>query len=159
MANILPPPPIGEPPGSFAWQQWYVSLQQLYTGTGTVPWALIDTAGSDIQDIAARAHNNLQSIQGGTTGTFFHLKSAIKSSKVHDFGSIAAGVTATTTQTVTGAGTDDVVLITPNSQLEDGLVIYGFVNAVDTVTIVAQNTIGAAIDPASRTYYILVMDN
>lgn len=76
MATVLPPPPIGEPPGSFAWQQWYLALQQIYAGTGTVPWELIDTSGSDITDIVSRAHNNLQSMQGGTAGEFFHLTSA-----------------------------------------------------------------------------------
>lgn len=76
MALVLPPVPIGEPAGSFAWDQWYLSLQQLFAGTGTVPWALVDTSGSNITDIASRAHNNLQTIQGGTSGEFYHLTSA-----------------------------------------------------------------------------------
>jgi len=77
MANSLPPPPIGEPPDSLAWQQWYIQLGNIFSTTGgTIPWSLIDTSGSDITDIINRAHNNLQSIQGGTTGEFFHLTSA-----------------------------------------------------------------------------------
>src|ERR1043165_9225108 len=102
MAGILPPPPIGEPPGSFAWEQWYSALTSLYQQSGTIPWSLIDTTGSDITDIASRAHNNLQSIQGGTSGSYYHLKTALKAQKTFDFGSIAGDSTGTTTQTVTG---------------------------------------------------------
>lgn len=73
MATVLPPPPIGEPAGSFAWQQWYLALSQIYSGTGTIPWALVDTAGSNLTDIATRAHNNLQTIQGGASNDYYHL--------------------------------------------------------------------------------------
>lgn len=72
MPGSLPPAPIGEPPGSLAWQQWYIQLSQLYTATGAIPWDSIDTAGSDITDLASRAHNNLQSLQGGTSNEYYH---------------------------------------------------------------------------------------
>jgi hypothetical protein len=76
VALTLPPVPIGEPEGSFAWQQWYLALQQIYNGTGTIAWALVDKTGSNITDIATRAHNNLQSAQGGTSGERYHLTQA-----------------------------------------------------------------------------------
>jgi len=72
MPGTLPPAPINEPPGSFAWQQWYSELTALYSQAGVIPWAAIDTTGSNITDIASRAHNNLQTIQGGTTGEYYH---------------------------------------------------------------------------------------
>lgn len=156
----LPPFPIGAAPDSFEMQQWYLALQaQLGGATGTIPWDNVSKTGSDLSDLAARAHNNLQSIQGGSTGLYYHLETAIKGSLTHDFGSIAAGATATQTVAVTGAAVDNAVFVSPSTQLEDGLVIYGFVSSANTVTIVAQNTIGSPIDPASRTYYIMVLDN
>jgi hypothetical protein len=79
MPGSLPPAPIGEPPGSFAWEQWYTLLTNLYTSTGAIPWDSIDTTGSNITDIATRDHNNLQSIQGGTSGEYYHLTSAQQS--------------------------------------------------------------------------------
>ena len=76
MALVLPPPPIGEPPGSLAWQQWYLALTALYGTTGAIPWATIDTAGSNITDIATRPHNSLTTIQGGAANDYYHLTSA-----------------------------------------------------------------------------------
>ena len=72
MALTLPPPPIGEPPGSLAWQQWYLALTALYGESGAIAWSAVDTAGSNITDIASRAHNNLQSIQGGSSNNYYH---------------------------------------------------------------------------------------
>lgn len=76
MPGTLPPAPINEPAGSFAWQQWYSELTALYSAAGAIPWTAIDTTGSNITDIASRAHNNLQTIQGGTTGEYYHNTSA-----------------------------------------------------------------------------------
>jgi hypothetical protein len=156
----LPPAPIGEPPGSFAWQQWYTALQQQFGGaSGTISWELIDTSGSNLTDIATRAHNNLQTIQGGTTGSFFHLKTALKGSKTHDFGNVAAVNIATTTQAVTGATTTSVVVVTPTATLANGLTVYGYVSSADTVTLVCVNASAGVIAAGSKTYNILVMDN
>jgi len=74
MAAILPPTPVGVPPGSSYWNDWYEKLRYLVnTGSITVTWTNINFAGSNITDIASRAHNNLQSIQGGTAGEYNHL--------------------------------------------------------------------------------------
>jgi hypothetical protein len=72
VATTLPPVPIGEPAGSLAWQQWYLALQQLYTGAGTIAWDLVDKTGSDLVDLAARDHASLQNIQGGSSGERYH---------------------------------------------------------------------------------------
>lgn len=154
----LPPPPMNSyDNNSFVWLEWYRKLRDFIQTSGSVPWDVVDKAGANITDIPNRAHNNLQSLQGGTAGSYYHLIKYLSSSKTHDFGSISTVSTATTTQTVTGAAAGDTVLITPSTALEAGLVVYGYVSAADTITIVANNPTAGSIDPASRTYYILVL--
>jgi hypothetical protein len=77
MAVILPPTPIGVPPGHSFWNDWYEKLRTIVnTGAVSVTWSNINFAGSNITSIASRAHNNLQSMQGGTTGERYHLTAA-----------------------------------------------------------------------------------
>lgn len=77
MAVLLPPTPVGVPPGHSFWNDWYEKLRTLInTGSVTVLWSNINFSGSNITDIANRAHNNLQSFQGGTAGEYYHLTSA-----------------------------------------------------------------------------------
>lgn len=73
MANSLPPPPINDPMGSFVWLEWYRQLRNYVSQSGSVPWGVIDFNGSDIRDIALRSHNNMQTLQGGTTSQYFHI--------------------------------------------------------------------------------------
>jgi len=73
MAQLLPPPPINDKPGSFTWLEWYRQLRSYVTTTGNVPWYILDFSGSNITDIALRGHNNLQSIQGGGSNEHYHL--------------------------------------------------------------------------------------
>lgn len=100
MALSLPPVPIGEPQGSFAWQQWYLDLQSLYTGTGTIAWSLVDKAGSNLADLATKDHASLQNMQGGITGERYHLTSAQHSS-LTSLPTIAAGTYTPTLTNVT----------------------------------------------------------
>ena len=76
MAVVLPPPPVNDQPGSFTWMEWYRQLRNYVSTSGSVPWYIIDFAGSNITDIASRAHNNLQGLQGGTSGEKYHLTAA-----------------------------------------------------------------------------------
>lgn len=74
MAVILPPTPIGVPPGHSFWNDWYEKLRTIVnTGAVSVIWSNINFAGSSLSDLASRSHNVLQSIQGGTTGEYYHL--------------------------------------------------------------------------------------
>ena len=98
MALALPPVPIGESTDSFAWQQWYLALDRLYNGTGTVAWALIDKTGSNLADLATRDHASLQSMQGGATGERYHLTAA-QHTNLTGAGTITSG---TYTPTLTG---------------------------------------------------------
>ncbi len=77
MADILPPPPLNEPPKSYGWIDWYVKLRDLVNRTAAgILWSNIDFTGSNLSDIANRPHNTLQSVQGGTAGEYYHLTSA-----------------------------------------------------------------------------------
>jgi len=76
MATGLPPPPINDAPGSFTWLEWYRQLRNYVSTSGSVPWYIINFAGSNITDIATRLHNTLQGLQGGTTGEMYHLTAA-----------------------------------------------------------------------------------
>jgi hypothetical protein len=158
MADLLPPPPITqENNNSFVWMEWYRQLRNFVSTSGSVPWAIVNKSGSALSDLASRAHSQLQSIQGGTVGSYYHLTKALSGSKTHDFGSIGAVATATTTTTVTGAAAGDTVLVTPSTALEAGINVYGYVSSSNTVTIVANNSSAGSIDPASRTYYVSVI--
>jgi len=75
-ANALPPPPIQDKPGSFTWLEWYRQLRAYVSTSGSVPWYIINFAGSNITDIALRNHNQLQSLQGGVSNEYYHLTSA-----------------------------------------------------------------------------------
>ena len=74
--TTLPPPPINDKPGSFTWMEWYRQLRNYVSTTGSVPWYVINFAGSNLTDIAVRKHNDLQTIQGGTAGEHYHLSAA-----------------------------------------------------------------------------------
>ena len=78
MASGLPPPPVNDKPGSFAWLEWYRQLRNYVSTSGSVPWYIINFSGSNITDIAIRLHDNLQGIQGGTAGEHYHLTNAEK---------------------------------------------------------------------------------
>ena len=74
----------------------------------------------------------------------------------HDFGSINAQVQATQTATVSGARVGDIVIVRPTTAV-NGIILDGTVTADDTVTVRAVNYSSGAIDPASQTYVILVI--
>lgn len=77
MASILPPSPQGVPPGHPFWNQWYEKLRVIVNSISTsVGWTNLNFAGSKIQDIVDRQHNNLTSIQGGAAGEAYHLTAA-----------------------------------------------------------------------------------
>lgn len=77
-------------------------------------------------------------------------------SKTHNFASIADGAQATTTVTVTGAALGDYVTAVSVGVDAAGLVLSGYVSAADTVTVVARNGTGGAVDLASTTLAVLV---
>lgn len=75
-AGSLPPPPINDKPGSFTWLEWYRQLRSYISTSGSVPWYIINFAGSNITDLATYLHNSLQGLQGGAANEKYHLTSA-----------------------------------------------------------------------------------
>ena len=71
--SSLPPPPTSDATGSFAWLEWFRQLRNYITQVGSVPWSIINFTGSTLSSIASRSHQVLQSLQGGTTGEYYHL--------------------------------------------------------------------------------------
>jgi hypothetical protein len=61
----LPPPPTKAESGSFAWVDWYQKLNTYLSASGSVPWAVVDKAGSSLGDLQTRAHANLTAVAGG----------------------------------------------------------------------------------------------
>lgn len=85
---LLPPPPINDKPGSFTWLEWYRQLRNYVSTSGSVPWYIINFAGSNLTDIATRLHNQLQGLQGGTSNEMYHLTNA-------QFSSLTGGADST----------------------------------------------------------------
>lgn len=81
MAISLPPVPPGDFQSNPAiWKDWMTKIQRLVNGiapTGLVAWTTgIDFTSSTILNIANRSHQLLQSLQGGTSGQYYHMTSA-----------------------------------------------------------------------------------
>lgn len=81
----LPPTPVGVPPGSSYWNDWYEKLR-----------TLINSAISN--------HNDLQNIQGGSASERYHLTSA-EASAVSSIGTVSEGTITPTIVGTTAAGT------------------------------------------------------
>lgn len=69
---LAPPPPTKEP----IFDRWAYLLWRRLTQAGQILWTTIDTSGSNLTDIETRNHNDLQTIQGGTTAEYYHLTAA-----------------------------------------------------------------------------------
>ena len=91
-ANALPPPPIQDKPGSFTWLEWYRQLRAYVSTSGSVPWYVINFAGSNITDIALRDHANLQNLQGGTAGEHYHLTAAQRAAIISNLHNSLSGL-------------------------------------------------------------------
>jgi len=90
----------------------------------------------------------------------FNKADVLSQSKTIDLVEIAAMSTLTDTIIVTGAATVDSVIVTPQSALTGKILIYGYVSAADTVTVVFQNIDNSAgVDPASVVVKALVIKN
>lgn len=75
-----------------------------------------------------------------------------------DFPSISVKTTAEKTVTVTGATTGSTCSCAPNSTIETGLSWSCYVSAANTVIIRLANVSAAAIDPASKSWKVTLID-
>jgi hypothetical protein len=76
MAQLIPPIPKELlTPDSYIWRDWFNNLRNILVGAieGTVAWAAINFTGSNITDLVSRRHSDLQNLQGGTAGQYYHL--------------------------------------------------------------------------------------
>jgi len=73
-----------------------------------------------------------------------------------NFPNIAAGGQQTSTVTVTGARQGDAVVVSAKNQV-NGLAVFGYVSASDTVTVVRFNYSAGPIDPAADDFRVVVL--
>jgi hypothetical protein len=127
---------------------------------------LVDTGLTASRLVYSDANKQLASV---TLGTGLSLSSGTLSSAGPqwytpqsaslDFSSVAAQNHQDLTTTLTGAAAGDLVLVTPATAPDTGLVYYAWVSAADTVTVRAINYTGSSIDPPSRTFYVTALKN
>lgn len=74
MITLPPPPKDDDRDIKF---DWFLRVRNAINNLASgLSWGNIDKTGASITDIADRKHNDLQSIQGGSTGSYYHLTSA-----------------------------------------------------------------------------------
>lgn len=118
MAGTLPPPPVTEKPGSFAWLEWYRQLRNYVSTSGSVPWYIINFSGSKITDIGERQHAQLQSVLGGNGTEQYHLSAA-------DYTRVAGNLNYQVPLTgfsITCANGDNTLVLDPAGTLASGTV-------------------------------------
>ena len=73
----LPPPPSAEKDlNDYVWRDWFTRLRNYIVDRGQILWSQINFTGSKITDIQSRSHQDLQTLQGGTSNQYFHLTSS-----------------------------------------------------------------------------------
>ena len=152
---ILPPPPINDQPGSFTWMEWYRQLRNYISTSGSVPWCIIDFAGSNIIDIAARDHNQLQGLQGGGAGARYHLSQTEynRMSNYIDVQTTTSGIVLPTTPTV----------IKPATTVGSNGITYDSSTGIYTFTYGGTYsltiTLNAIASDANKTIYFYAEEN
>ena len=74
--TTIPPAPIKDPWGSYTWDEWFRQIRDRGQATGTITWSAINFTGSSLTNIVDRKHNDLSTVQGGTSAEYYHLTSA-----------------------------------------------------------------------------------
>ena len=118
MADILPPAPLNSPMSSYAWTDWYVKLVSFINTQNNIAWASINKSGSNLNELATRLHNDLQTIQGGAVGDRQHLTTAQVTS-LNNIGSLLTNTsTADPTTSDIAVGTGKLWKNTTSGQLK-----------------------------------------
>lgn len=142
MANYLPPPPVTDATGSFAWLEWFRQLRLYITQTGSVPWSIINFSGSNITDLVSRNHNSLQATQGGTTSERYHLTLDKYTELTNGILTVTTSTSTITTETniiVNYAGTCTLTL--PSASSYTGKVIKIKTITANTVVSASSNVV------------------
>ena len=75
MTVRISPPPINTEDKA-VWNTWYLRVKDAINQLGlSFIWTNITFTGSNITDVVTRNHSDLQNIQGGTAGQYYHLTS------------------------------------------------------------------------------------
>ena len=98
----------------------------------------------------------LDSLLADITAIRTVLAGILTGSATYDAASLADGVGATTTITVTGAVLGDFVIVSHSVDLA-GITVTGYVSATDTVSVRFQNESAGTLDLASGTLRALVL--
>ncbi len=98
----------------------------------------------------------LDSLLADITAIRTVLAGILTGSATYDAASLADGVGATTTITVTGAVLGDFVIVSHSVDLA-GITVTGYVSAADTVSVRFQNESTGTLDLASGTLRALVL--
>ena len=143
----LPPPPLQDPQGSFGWLEWYRQLRDYLSSASSIPWSIIQFAGSKLTDIQQRSHSDLQNIQGGIPGERFHLSAA----QVASIGFFTSVVTKTTNYTAlltdgtilcnAASGSFTITLPTATGNLGKTFSVKKIDSSTNTVTISSASLI------------------
>lgn len=73
MRTPVPPPPfIGDSTVS----RWLNLLWKRVDAVGQILWSTVQFDGSDLADLETKNHNDLDNIQGGAAGEYYHLTAA-----------------------------------------------------------------------------------
>jgi len=75
----LPPPPSAEKDlNDYVWRDWFTRLRNYVVSQGQILWSQINFTGSKITDIISRSHQDLQSLEGGSSvlNQYYHLTSS-----------------------------------------------------------------------------------
>jgi hypothetical protein len=141
----LPPPPTNDAQGSFAWLEWFRQLRTYISSVGSVPWNIIDFAGSTLSSIASRSHQVLQSLQGGTTGEYYHVTSEKYTELTNSILTITAATATITTETniiANRAGT--ITLTLPGASSYNGRKLTVKTITANTVVSASSNIVPQA---------------
>lgn len=144
MATVLPPPPVYAPQGSYAWDEWYRQLAAYVAGSGgLIAWNAVSKTGANITDIPTRNHNNLQNIQGGTSGEFYHLTEAY-STGLQGLSTDTSGTTtlvaASNGYRLANATAGNITYNLPSATIRKRFHIKKIDSSVNTVTIARAGT-------------------
>jgi hypothetical protein len=68
MADVIPPSPTDAPFGSYNWQDWFFKVRKAINAATSISWSQITSfTGSNLNQLATRSHQSLQSVLGTTT--------------------------------------------------------------------------------------------
>jgi hypothetical protein len=148
MAQLLPPIPK-EPltPDSHIWRDWFNNLRNILIGAiqGVVSWASINFTGSNITDIVTRRHSDLQGLQGGTAGQYYHLTAAQYTTAVSvPYGSFQSESQTTLTGTMTNVSTTPIAVVSTAGYTAPGSLLIG-TELITYTTITSSTTFDGTI--------------